>query len=204
LTTLAFVAEKLALLDQQNSQATSFRMQWQFFSVSPPPAFGWIRSAALTDERPGKCVLATGRRPCQAPLTPLRAIRLLPGCSESNSATGVIRPSTTPTPSSAIFHYNSSSAGMPPTAFHYTPGRLLFAARTRRSILNCELPAAPQAPQNEHLQKKGEGWGHIVTFANSILPLAASPATSAFIPRRTAVCFWTMLRARTQSREVHS
>src|SRR5260370_30892832 len=48
------------------------------------------------------------------------------------------------------------------------------------------------------------GWGHIVTVANSILPLAASPATSAFIPRPTAVSFWNMLgAARKAGRCIH-
>ena len=132
----------------------------------------------------------------------------------------------------AIFHYNSSPLGMPPTAFHYTSERTCFVARTCRSTFNCELPAAPQAPQNEHLHKDTRGEGCYVTvpirprgaqIKHSPLPFHCKAAKSVPRPlstfdyelstvgqhplsshRCTAVSFSNISRAHHRSPEVHS
>jgi hypothetical protein len=159
LATLAIVAEKLALLDQPNSQTPSFRMQWQFFSVLRGRPFGLTRNDVVLDEQPCKCA-PENSSPAKALLAPVPGLSFC-GSFCKRRLIGLAQP-TLPLRQfggAAIFHYNSSPLGMPPTAFHYTPERTRFVASACLSDSLYELPAAPQAPQNEHLRKDTRGRG---------------------------------------------
>jgi hypothetical protein len=205
LTTLAIVSEKLTLLDQPNSQTPSFRMQRQFFSVSRGRPFGLTRNDFILDEQPCKCAPEKNSSPAKALLAPVPGVSFC-GSFCKRRLIGLAQP-TLPLRQfggAAIFHYNSSPLGMPPTAFHYASERTRFIASACLSASYYELPTTAQAPQNEHLRKNTRGEGvfcYVPRIPFSRWQIAGLPA---FVRTGTAVCSLGILRDALLPQEVHS
>lgn len=80
---------------------------------------------------------------------------------------------------------NNRPSFLPSDGFRATDGRLLTfdCQLPTRSLPLSQVPLQP--PQNEHLQKEGEGWVIIVAFGtlNQMSDLPAPPECNTGIPR---------------------